>query len=79
MVDNHPIPKGGAQGWGVVIYQIPMATVHQLIYIPPLIGQWLLSIETSLSIATKLIELWQWQKESSNSNKLSTEFADWGG
>ena len=26
---------------------IPMVTVHQLIYILPLIGQWLLSIETN--------------------------------
>jgi hypothetical protein len=30
-----------------------MATVHQVIYIPPLIGQWLLSMETSLSIEKK--------------------------
>jgi hypothetical protein len=31
---------------------IPMATMNQLIYIPPLIGQWFLSMETSLSIET---------------------------
>ena len=44
MVDNHLIPEGEA--WLSTI--IPMATMHQLIYIPPLIGQWLLSIETRL-------------------------------
>ena len=43
MVDNHPRPEDEA--WLSTI--IPMVTVHQLFNIPPLIGQWLLSIETN--------------------------------
>ena len=45
MVDNHPRPEGGAQGEAWLSTIIPMVTVHQLIYILPLIDQWLLSIE----------------------------------
>ena len=37
--------------------KIPMATVHQLIYIPSLISQWLLSIETNSTLIADKIEL----------------------
>ena len=52
MADNHPRPKGEPKGVAWLSAIIPMATVHQLIYIPPLIGQWLLSMERNCSIET---------------------------
>ena len=47
MIDNLPNPRAEPESevWLSII--VPMATVHQLFYIPPLIGQWLLSIETN--------------------------------
>ena len=47
-VDNHPIHEVEPEGEAWLSTIIPMATMHQLIYIPPLIGQWLLSTETRL-------------------------------
>ena len=46
MVDNLPNTRAEPEGEAWLSTIIPMATVHQLIYILPLIGQWLLSIET---------------------------------
>ena len=47
MVDNLPNPRAEPKGEAWFSAIIPMATVHQLFYIPPLIGQWLLSIATN--------------------------------
>ena len=47
MVDNLPNLRVEPEGEAWLSTIIPMATMRQLIYIPPFIGQWLLSIETN--------------------------------
>ena len=47
MVDNLLNPRAEPEGEVWLSTIIPMTTVHQLIYILPLIGQWLLTVETN--------------------------------
>ena len=77
MVDNHLNPRAEPEGEAWLSAIIPMATVHQLIYILPLIGQWLLSTETNRLHRNNV-------KQSDSDKKtiqleLSTESAHWGG
>ena len=50
MVDILPNPRVEPEGKAWLSTTIPIATVHQLIFIPPLIGQWFLSLEQTDSI-----------------------------